>query len=185
MSEVLKLNSAFLPLDVISVTDAITMLYQSKAFTVIETDKVMRSPSITMKVPSVISVINYHRTPKRKVGYSDLNVIYRDDMVCQYCGKRFEMTDLNIDHVIPKSRWQVIKRTSKRDWTNFLNCVCSCKWCNNKKGNMLLQEAKMKLIRKPFVPTYLPYIVVKHSVAKEKGWLPFSKYNMRFTHMPL
>lgn len=184
MSEVLVLNAAFLPVEVISARDAIISLYQNKSFTVVESDKVMRSPSITFKVPHVISLLKHKKIPKRKVGYSSLKVLYRDDLTCQYCGKKFKVNDLTIDHIIPKSRWKEVKRTSKRNWTTWLNCVCACKWCNNKKGNDLLNETNMKLIRKPYVPTYMPHITVSYENAKTRGWLPFSNWNIRLIDRP-
>ena len=142
----------------------------------------MRSPSITIKVPHVLTLLKHKKIPKRRVGFSKLNVMYRDDLTCQYCGNKFPMNELTLDHVIPRSRWHIVKRTSKRDWTNWNNCVCACKWCNNKKGNNLLSEIDMKVLRKPYIPTYLPKIVISYKKASEKGWLPFSKVNMRIIY---
>lgn len=179
MSEVLVLNSGYIPIRIISDKESICLLYQNKAYVAIESNKIMRSPSITFKIPNVIVLLNYNKFPKRKVGFSKLNVIYRDDMICQYCGKKFNMNELTIDHIIPKSRWAIEKRTSKRNWTQWENCVCSCKFCNNKKGNSLLEEIKMKLLREPFEPKYLPHVVIDFKKAEKKGWLPFIKFNVR------
>jgi len=184
MSEVLVLNSGFVPIRTVSDRESIGLLYQSKAYTVVETNRIMRSPSITMKVPSVVSLIGYNKFPKRKVGFSKLNVIYRDDMTCQYCGKQFNMNELTVDHIIPKSRWAAEKRTSKRNWTQWENCVASCRYCNNAKGNQLLHELGWKLFRKPYEPEYLPYIVVSYDKAEKRGWLPFAKLNMRLINVP-
>jgi len=182
MTDVLILNSGFIPIRTVSDKEAICLLYQNKGYTVIETDRIMRSPSISFKVPSVISLLGYGEFPKKKVGFSKLNVIYRDDQTCQYCGKQFNMNDLTVDHIIPKSRWSVEKRTSKRNWTNWFNCVCSCKWCNNAKGNKLISELKWKLVRKPYEPEYLPQIIVSFNKAQKQGWLPFCKINVRLIH---
>lgn len=182
MSEVLVLNSAYLAHDVVSSRDAICYLYQNKAYSVVESDYVMRSPSIEFRVPNVIALLGKSKIRKQKVGFSKLNVIYRDDMICQYCGKQFDMNDLTVDHVIPKSRWAEVRRTSKRNWTNWLNCVCSCKWCNNAKGNNLLEEIKWKLARKPYEPEYLPRIIVSKNTAEKKGWLPFCGFNVRLVN---
>ena len=179
MTEVLVLNSGFVPIRTISDRDSIGLLYQNKAFTVIETERIMRSPSVTFKIPSVISLIGYNKFPKMKIGFSKLNVIYRDDMTCMYCGKRFSISDLTVDHVVPKSRWTKEKRTSKRNWTNWLNCVCSCRWCNNAKGNNLIEEIGWRLLNKPFEPEYLPHIVISRKKAEDRGWLPFCKINVK------
>ena len=183
MSDVLVLNSGYIPIRTVSDRESICLLYQNKAYTVIETEREMRSPSLSFKVPSVIALLNYGEFPRKKVGFSKLNVIYRDDMTCQYCGKQFNMNELTVDHVIPKSRWAQEKRTSKKNWTNWLNCVCSCRWCNNAKGNHLLQEIGFKLLNQPHEPKYLPHIVVDFKRAERKGWLPFCKINVRLVNV--
>jgi 5-methylcytosine-specific restriction endonuclease McrA len=182
MTDTLVLNAGYVPIRTISSKDAICALYQNKAYTVVESEKVMRSPSIIMKVPNVIALLNYSDFPKRRVGFSKLNVIYRDNLTCQYCGKKFNMNDLTTDHIIPKSRWAVIKRTSKKNWTNWTNCVCACKWCNNAKGNLLLEELHWKLLNKPYTPKYLPQIIVSAKKAERKGWIPFCKINVRLVN---
>jgi 5-methylcytosine-specific restriction endonuclease McrA len=179
MTDVLVLSAGYIAHDVISDRDAICHLYKNTAYTVVESDRVMRSPSVEFKVPHVIALLTHKKVRKQKVGFSKLNVIYRDDCTCQYCGKQFSMNDLTVDHIIPKSRWMEIKRTSKRNWNNWQNCVASCKWCNNAKGNNLLEELKWKLIRKPFEPEYLPKIIVSKKKAEEKQWIPFCGYNVR------
>jgi 5-methylcytosine-specific restriction endonuclease McrA len=179
MTSVLVLNSAFIPIRTISDRDAIVALWQNKAYTVVETEKVMRSPSLTFRVPSVIALLHYGEFPRMKVAFSKLNIIYRDDQVCQYCGKRFPIDQLTVDHVIPISRWPKEKRTHKKNWTNWFNCVCSCKWCNNAKGNHLLYEIGWKLKREPYEPKYLPSIIVSYDRAEAMGWLPFAKMNIR------
>lgn len=183
MQDCLVLNSSFMPLRIVSDREAICKLYKNDAYTVVESDKVMRSPSITMRIPTVIALIGYGSMPKRKVGFSKLNVIYRDDQRCQYCGKQFSMDKLTVDHIVPKSRWATIKRTSKKNWSNWLNTVCACKWCNNKKGNLLPEEAGMKLLKKPFEPKYLPYLVISKKIAEDRGWLPFCNITVRLVEM--
>lgn len=183
MSETLVLNSGFIPIRIISDKEAVCLLYQNKCYTVVETDKVMRSPSVTFKVPSVIALLYYGDTPRKKVTFSKLNVIYRDDQKCMYCGKRFSIKDLTVDHVIPRSRWAKEKHTSKKNFSNFLNCVSACHWCNNAKGNHLIEELGWKLLRKPYEPEYLPHIVVSYNKAKSRGWLPFAGFNIRLVDM--
>ena len=182
MTEVLVLNSAFVPIRLISDRDSITLIWQNKAYPVIETEREMRSPKLVFRIPSVIALLNYGEFPRKKVEFSKLNVVYRDDQQCQYCGKRFNMNDLTIDHIIPKSRWAVEKRTSKRNWTNWMNCVCSCRWCNNKKGNKLLRETDMHLARSPYEPKYLPHIIIDYRKAEKKGWIPFCNLNVRLVN---
>jgi 5-methylcytosine-specific restriction endonuclease McrA len=180
MTEVLKLNSGFIPLGIISVENAVADLWNSKAYTVVESDRVMRSPSITIKVPSVIASLTYGHMPRRTVHFSKLNVIYRDDMTCQICGKQLPINKIELGHVIPKCRWKEVTHSNKRDYTNWINCVALCTFCNNRQGKHLLDEIGLKLIRKPYVPKYLPHLVITRKKAEEKGWLPFlSGLNVR------
>ncbi|HRZ18570.1 MAG TPA: HNH endonuclease [Methanofastidiosum sp.] len=182
MTDVLVLNSGFIPLYVVSDRRSIELLYQNKAYTVVETEREMRSPSLIFRVPSVIALTEYGEIPRKKVAFSKLNVIYRDDMTCQYCGKRLSMNDLNVDHVIPRCRWTKV-RHGKANCTSWENCVCTCRWCNNIKGNKLIEELGWKLLREPYEPKYLPHIVVSFKKAERKGWLPFCKINVKLINM--
>ena len=104
-SEVLVLNSDYSVMDIISIKDAIIQLWLNKVYTVVPIeDRYVHSPSLSFQVPSVIAQIKYRKVPRKRVKFSKLNVLYRDDMVCQYCGKSFSLKDLTIDHIIPKSR---------------------------------------------------------------------------------
>jgi len=183
-SEVLVLNSGFIPIRITSVKDAICLVTSNRAIPVVEEDGFVRSPSISIRIPSVISVIGYNAFPVRRVVFSKLNIIYRDDMTCQYCGKRFSMKDLTIDHVIPRSRWTSLTGKPLKDgFASWTNMVCACKWCNNRKGNMLLKEIGWKLFHDPFEPEYMPHIVISFDKARKKGWLPFCSFNVRLVSM--
>lgn len=183
-SEVLVLNAGFIPIRITTVKEAICMMLSDKAVPVVEEESIIRSPSIAIKVPTVIALLNYHQLPRRKVVFSKLNVIYRDDMQCQYCGKRFPMKQLTVDHVVPRSRWEhVAGRPLKEGFSSWHNLVCACKWCNNKKGNKLIAEIGWGLLRQPFQPEYIPYIIVTAEKAEKKGWMPFCGFNVRIVEM--
>lgn len=62
---------------------------------------------------------------------------------CQYCGKKFNPEDLNLDHVTPRAKG------GKNTWTNL---VCSCIKCNRKKKDDTLKESGMKLLKRPVKP---------------------------------
>jgi len=179
-TDVLVLNSGFIPIRITSVRDAICLVTAEKAVPVVEEEKYIRSPSFAMRIPSVISIIGYSNLPKRRVTFSKLNVIYRDDMTCQYCGKRFTMRDLTVDHLIPRSRWmEVTNRPLSAGFSSWNYLVCACRWCNNRKGNKLLGEIGWMPLREPYEPQYMPHLVVSFEKAKKKGWLPFCSFNVR------
>ena len=95
--------------------------------------------------PAVIVLKSYVRKKFMSYACNRKNVVWRDKNVCQYCGNRFCFSDLTMDHVIPKSRG------GDKSWTNI---VTSCKRCNNSKGDRTPEEAKMPLIKKPFIPKW-------------------------------
>lgn len=179
-SEVLVLNSGFIPIRIASVKDAICLVASNKAVSVLDGEGIVRSPSISIRIPSVISVVGYNNLPKKKVAFSKLNVIYRDDMQCQYCGKRFSVHNLTVDHVIPRSKWRAVTgRDMKEGFSHWKNLVCACRWCNSRKGNKLLREINWQLLREPFEPEYMPHIVISMEKARKRGWLPFCSFNVR------
>ena len=179
-SDVLVLNSGFTPIRITSVKEAICLLTSEKAVPVVEDDKYIHSPSISIRVPSVITIPSYNHFHKRRVALSKLNVIYRDDMTCQYCGKRFSIRNLTVDHIIPRSRWeQITGKRLQEGFTSWLNMICACKWCNNRKGNKLLNEINWSPLRKPYEPEYMPYLIISFDKAQKRGWLPFCSVNVR------
>lgn len=180
-SPVLTLNTGMIPIDICSVKEAITLQVLNKA-TAIKVDEryQIRSQYLSIPLPRVIMLFNFHKIPRKKVVYSRLNIIYRDDMQCQYCGMRFRMDELTVDHVIPVSRWHEFKHDmdgiSPNSWENQ---VCACKRCNALKGNKLPSECGLRLIRKPFEPKYMPYLVISREKAEKYGWMQFLNYNVR------
>jgi 5-methylcytosine-specific restriction endonuclease McrA len=58
-------------------------------------------------------------------------VLIRDRFTCQYCGKKAEATELQIDHIYPKS---------KGGKGNPENYITACKECNIGKSDVLLEE---------------------------------------------
>lgn len=144
MSETLVLNAdgnplSIVPLSVISWKDAVKLIFSDKV-TVLECyEKIISSPSISMAMPSVIITKKYYKN-RYIPEFSKINLLYRDDFTCQYCGKKFSDKDLTMDHVIPKS--QGGKKI-------FDNIVMSCRKCNELKADKYI-----KPIRKPHYPTY-------------------------------
>lgn len=140
--QVLVLSSAYQPLYTVGVEKAITMLYLGKAVSVQDTDSVIRSPSIEMRIPQAIRLL------VKAVAYRALEslrpsrqaLFKRDKHACQYCGNH---GDLTLDHVMPKSRG------GEDTWENL---IAACIRCNNKKGDRTPDEARMPLLSHPRAP---------------------------------
>lgn len=180
-SKVLVLNRSYLPVHVTSVKRAFALLYQGVAKAVDEQYRTFDFESWRelalelhhervgvvggfVRVPRVLVLIAYERVPKRHVRFSRFNIYSRDNNSCQYCGQRFPRVDLNLDHVIPRSRGGI---------SSWENIVCSCHACNRRKGGRTPEEAHMKLIRKPRRPEWTPFNFESFSLRRYKEWQPF------------
>ena len=117
-----------------------------------------------IKIPRVILLVSYDRVPKRRVRFSRFNVFARDKNTCQYCRKRLPRSELNLDHVIPRS---------KGGMSSWENVVCSCFPCNRKKGGILLEHARMQLMKKPVQPEWTPFMIETFSFKHYQEWLPY------------
>ena len=127
---------------------------------------VMHTVSDCFWLPSIIVLTAFDRLPRKEIKFSRENVFQRDDHVCQYCGKRFENRELNLDHVIPRDKGGV---------TSWENIVCSCIRCNTRKGNKLPSEARMAPIKKPVAPHWRPLVSRQREVHKgyHESWRLF------------
>jgi len=181
---VLTLNTGMVPIDICNVKEAITLQVLNKAEAVkVDENQRIRSQFLSLPLPRVIMLFNYHRIPRKRVVHSRLNIIYRDDMQCQYCGNRFSIDDLTVDHVIPLSRWFEAHHDPLLKPNSWENQVCACRHCNTMKGNSLLSECGMKLVKKPMEPKYMPYLVISRQKADKYGWIEFLNFNVRVVDM--
>ncbi len=180
-SRVLVLNRSYLPVHVTSVKRAFALLYQGIAKAVDEQYRTFdfdswRDLAIEMhherlgiiggyiRVPRVLLLVAYERVPKRHVRFSRFNIFARDNNTCQYCGKRFSRTDLNLDHVNPRSQGGV---------STWENIVCSCHACNRRKGGRTPEQSNMMLIRRPRRPEWTPFTTEMFSLKHYREWMPF------------
>lgn len=132
------------PLSLLGWQDAIRLVYQEKVNVLANYEKVVRSPSTIMRIPSVITLKGYVNYGRLKVAFSRYNVFLRDLFVCQYCGTECNSKDLTFDHVVPRSRG---------GGTNWENIVAACASCNTAKGNKTPSESGMTPIKNPVEPS--------------------------------
>jgi len=110
-------------------------------------DDVITTPNLVLRIPRVIQLLSCERPPRPEVKFSRHNIYMRDGNRCQYCGRRHSTSELSLDHVIP------ISRGGRSTWENV---VCACLGCNVRKGNKLVAESGMDLIRIPVRPKWHP-----------------------------
>ena len=134
---------SYYPLSLCSWQDAIKAVFLGRVAVIENYETEVHSPSLTLKIPSVIALKNYVASI-RKPAFTRFNVFLRDNFTCQYCHQEFSANELTFDHLIPKYL------EGKTTWTNV---VSACTSCNFKKGKKILQHVEMHLIKPPFKPT--------------------------------
>jgi 5-methylcytosine-specific restriction endonuclease McrA len=178
-SAVLVLNRNYQPVHVTSVKRAFSLLYQGVAKAIDEqyklyefadwaalsaTQDCITTVNRTIRIPRVLVLSAYEYLPKGRVRFSRLNIYARDQDTCQYCAKTLPRSELNLDHVNPRSQG------GKTTWENV---VCSCVPCNLKKGGRTPEQAGIKLLRKPFRPRWTPLFRGAIRRVTYREWLPF------------
>jgi 5-methylcytosine-specific restriction endonuclease McrA len=131
---------SYYPLSLWSWQDSVKSVFLDKVTTVSNYDRVIRSPSFNMKLPSVIALKNFIK-PQPNPNFTRFNVFLRDKFLCQYCASSNELT---FDHLLPRSRG---------GQTNWDNVVTACSSCNVQKGGRLLVHSGMTLNQKPYQPS--------------------------------
>jgi 5-methylcytosine-specific restriction endonuclease McrA len=181
---VLVLNRFLQPVQVTTVRRAMILLYGGVAFALDEAgdtfdfglwrelpvrdhDDALPIVGGRLRIPRVVHLHRYDRTPRLTVRLTRRNLMFRDAHQCQYCGKRPPLRDLNIDHVLPRSRG------GDDTWENL---VTACRNCNLRKGWRTPEEANMRLARRPFRPKWsIMAQILLGQGSKYREWEPFLK----------
>ena len=131
---------SYYPLSLWNWQDSIKSAYLDRVTIVNNYDRIIKSPSFSMKLPSVIALKSYIK-PKSNPNFTRFNVFLRDKFMCQYCGSNSELT---FDHLLPRSKG------GKTDWNNV---VTACSSCNVQKGGCLYDNSEMSLQQIPYQPS--------------------------------
>lgn len=161
MEQTLLLDASFYPIQMIDWKKALTLFFTERA-EVVEHHKdiEVRSTHDSFKLPKVMRLF-YKVTNVNFVKFNRLNVFYRDNFQCQYCGGHFKRKELTLDHVHPKSKG------GKTEWTNI---VSACGPCNSKKADKVLKDSKMKLLKKPVEPKWMSLFLIKLGHKDKSVW---------------
>lgn len=178
---VLVLNRNFQPVRVTRARNAFVMMYVGSAHALDAqfesydwrawsklkpdtNDEVIGTLHGSLRVPRVIVLLSYNRVPRAAVRLSRRNVFVRDGYRCQYCAETPPIRDLNLDHVMPRSRG------GKSTWDNL---VTSCRTCNLRKGRYTPEELGMRLLREPVRPTWSAAAQLGSTPRRFPEWEPF------------
>jgi len=137
---VLLLNQTYEPLGTVSVARAIIMTFKNSVYVEEwDGDRVLHSAHDVFPVPSVIRRRIYINVRRRReaAGMKRLRIYMRDKFRCQYCGDKKGVTELTLDHILPRSRGGD---------NSPVNVVTACIACNNRKGSRTPDEARMPLL---------------------------------------
>jgi 5-methylcytosine-specific restriction endonuclease McrA len=134
---------SYFPLSVWPWQDAVKAVFLDRVTIISEYDRVVRSPSFSMALPSVVSLKEYIQTSRRPA-FTRVNVFLRDRFSCQYCGLKTSSEHLTFDHVRPKSLG------GETSWSNV---VAACEPCNLHKGGLMPRDAGMFPVQAPKQPT--------------------------------
>jgi 5-methylcytosine-specific restriction endonuclease McrA len=141
----LVLNADYTPLSYYPLSlwpwqTAIKAVFLERVDIVASYERQVHSPSLDMKIPSVIALRQYVR-PSEFPAFTRFNLFLRDRFACQYCGNGQHLT---FDHVLPR------RLGGKTTWENI---ATACAPCNMKKGGRTPKQAGMHLRLNPIRPT--------------------------------
>lgn len=144
MNKVLLINDNYQPLAFISERKAIKLIVNSKV-EILSFWTGMKISYVNgfMDYPSTIKMKYNVRFSQSKLNFSKRLILRRDRYTCGYCEAKYNISNLTIDHILPKSLGGK---------NSFTNCITACIPCNRRKGAKTLQESNMKLKKIPFVP---------------------------------
>jgi len=185
-SDVLVLNRSFYAVQITSWQRALTLVYSDHASVVDQEYRTysfddwrqfsseiksnpagfVYTPNFRIAIPDVIALKLYDRLPTTEVKFSRRNIYEHYEYRCCYCGKKFASSELNLEHVIPRSRG------GKTGWSNI---VTACIPCNLKKADRLPHEAGMLLLIKPCKPKWRGSLslMLNSSVKIRSSWQRF------------
>lgn len=181
--DVLVLNKAWCAVQIADWKKIMSLLYQDQAVAVddnlqtynfndwVELSALMtnyahgfvNTTTLRIAIPEVVRLVDYDKLPKTQVKFTRRNIYEHYNNTCCYCGVKKSTKDLNLDHVLPRSRG------GKTSWDNV---VLSCIPCNSRKDDRLPSEAGMPLLVKPSKPRWrgVQVINVKSPVSIPVSW---------------
>ena len=150
----LVLNADYTPLSYYPLSlwpwqTAIKAMFLERVDVVAHYEREVHSPSIALKLPSVIALRQFVR-PNEYPAFTRFNLFLRDKFRCVYCGSGKELT---FDHVLPRA---------KGGRTTWENVVTACLHCNVRKGCRTPQQAGMPLLAVPYRPSWVEHLILSN-----------------------
>lgn len=124
----------------------------------------VQAVNFEIQVPRIVRLTRYDKLPQSSVRFNRKNLFARDNHQCQYCGQTRPVSQLSLDHVIPRSLG------GRTTWENI---VCSCMKCNSRKGGRTPSQAAMALLSKPIKPHANPSMTIPMGDPRYESWKTF------------
>jgi hypothetical protein len=87
-------------------------------------------------------------------------LLARDRHICAYCAQRFRADQLDMEHIVPRS---------KGGEDSWMNLVAACKSCNHRKADRTPEAAGMKLHYVPYIPNrYEAFILSNRKILADQ-----------------
>ncbi len=180
-SPVLVLNRSYQPVRITDAQQGFSMLFLGRARALDQAyepydftawaaraprpgDEAIGTPRGAICIPRVLLLHDYNRVPRAPLRLSRRHVYMRDEHTCQYCGGRPGVKELNLDHVVPRSRG------GRSTWENL---VTSCRTCNLRKGWSTPEECGMRLRKAPVRPSWSMALSLAAQRRRFAEWEPF------------
>src|SRR6266516_4669031 len=116
LAPVLVLNASYEPINVCAARRALVLVLKGVAAAEEESTHAVHSARRSVRLPSVIRLLEYRRIPHQTRALSRKNILMRDRYTCQYCLRTLSSADLTLDHVVPRSR------AGESAWENLVAC---------------------------------------------------------------
>lgn len=124
----------------------------------------LSATTVSLHPPEVVLLSGYEKPPRHEVRFSRRHVLQRDGFSCQYCGRRCDEAELNLDHVIPR------ERGGRTTWENI---VTACLRCNSHKADRLPHQAGLRLGRAPSRPSWRAFAARSFTETERSAWAAY------------
>src|SRR5207237_8134092 len=100
---VLVLNASFEPINVCTERRAVVMIFKGVARVEEHNGHMLHSAKLSIHAPAVIRLTEYVHIPFERRSLSRQNILLRDHSACQYCGKQYTPSELQLDNILTRS----------------------------------------------------------------------------------
>ena len=158
---ILKLDAGGLPVEWVDWREAVSLYFTDKIAWEAGSEKIVlrggRSRETGVRseiaIDSIIAVRDRsHRFARNLVPtLTRRELFHRDGGLCMYCGAQLGFSQMQIEHVVPRSRG------GEHAWRNV---VSTCEPCNRYKDDRTPEQAGMKLLALPYEPNLAEWLIL-------------------------